>query len=213
MRIVIIGAAGDVGRRIVTEALSRGHTVTGLVRSETQFGRLPETVKPYAADVSNPAETARVIKEQDLVISAVRPPDGHEDVLVSLTRSVLDGAAAAGVRALIVGGASRLKLPDGSGATVLSAPGFLPASTIPIALACQKQYELCLTETRVDWTYLSPAAMLEPGERTGRYRLGADTLVADEHGISRISMEDFAVAVLDEAETPKHTRQPFTVGY
>ena len=98
-------------------------------------------------------------------------------------------------------------------ATVLSAPGFLPSSAIPIALACQKQYELCLAETRVDWTYLSPAAMLEPGERTGRYRLGADTLVADEHGISRISMEDFAVAVLDEAETPKHTRQPFTVGY
>ncbi len=77
----------------------------------------------------------------------------------------------------------------------------------------QAQYELCLGETRAAWTYLSPLGMLEPGERTGRYRLGADTLLVDEGGVSRISMEDLAVAMLDEAEAPKHVRRAFTVGY
>lgn len=213
MHMIIIGAVGDVGRRIVTEALSRGHTVTGVVRSEAQFDRLPDAVTPRAVDVSNPLETARAIQGHDLVISAVRPPDGQEEVLVALTRCVLDGAQAAGVRALIVGGASPLKLPDGQGATVLSAPGFLPDAVVPIARACHAQYELTLAKTRVDWTYLSPAALLEPGERTGRYRLGTDTLVVDDNGLSCISMEDFAVAMLDEAEAAKHIRTPFTVGY
>ena len=96
---------------------------------------------------------------------------------------------------------------------MLSAPDFLPGAVVPIARACQAQYELCLEETRVDWTYLSPAAMLEPGDRTGRYRLGTDTLVVDESGVSRISIEDFAVAMLDEVERPKHIRRAFTVGY
>ena len=111
------------------------------------------------------------------------------------------------------GGAARLLLPDRGGETVLSAPGFLPTSTVAIARACQAQYELCLAEIRAEWTYLSPPAILEPGERTGHYRLGGDTLVVDDDGASRISMEDFAVAILDEAETPKHRREAFTVGY
>lgn len=213
MNIAIIGAAGDVGRRIVNEALSRGHRVSALVRSKAQFDALPTAAARCAIDVSNAALTARAINGHDLVISAVRPPDGHEDLLVSLTLSILQGAADAAIRALIVGGASRLKLPAGNGATVLTAPGFLPPSVIPIAHACQRQYELCVGDTLTDWTYVSPAAMLEPGERTGRYRLGTDTLVVDQSGVSRISMEDFAAALLDEAEVPRHHRQAFTVGY
>ncbi len=92
-------------------------------------------------------------------------------------------------------------------------PPSLPASIVAIARASQAQYELCLGETRAAWTYLSPPGMLEPGERTGRYRLGADTLLVDEGGVSRISMEDLAVAMLDEAEAAKHVRRAFTVGY
>ncbi len=213
MEITVYGAAGNVGRRIASEALARGHHVTGVVRTQAQFGKLPANVNPCATDVFDPQQLARTIQGQNLIISALRPPEGHEDALVALTRSVLDGAAAAGVRVLLVGGAARLLLPQRSGETVLSAPDFLPASVVAIARACQAQYELCLDETRVDWTYLSPAAMLEPGERTGRYRLGTDTLVVDESAVSRISMEDFAVAMLDEAERPKHVRRAFTVGY
>jgi putative NADH-flavin reductase len=213
MNIIVYGAAGNVGRRIATEALARGHKVTGVVKTKAQFGKLPENAISCAADVFDSQQLVRTVEGQDLVISALRPQEGHEEDLIALTRSVLDGAATAGVRVLLVGGAARLRLPGGSGETVLSAPNFLPASTIAIARACQAQYELCLSETRVDWTYLSPAAMLEPGERTGHYRLGSDTLVVDESGMSRISMEDFAVAMLDEAEMPKHVRCAFTVGY
>lgn len=213
MKITVYGAAGDVGRRIANEAAERGHDVTGVVRTEAQFDRLPENVRRCAADVSNPEQLAPTTEGQDLLISALRPPDGHEDELVALTRSVLDGAAAAGVRVLVVGGAARLLLPGQAGETVLSAPGFLPEPVVAIARACQAQYELCLGETRMNWSYLSPPTMLEPGDRTGRYRLGSDTLVVDESGVSRISMEDFAMAMLDEAEVPKHVRRAFTVGY
>lgn len=213
MNITIYGAAGDVGNRITSEAAARGHNVTGVVRTEAQFGRLPDNVRLYAADVFDQQQLAPTMKGQDLVISALRPPEGHEGDLVTLTQSVLDGAAAAGVRVLLVGGAARLLVSESGGETVLSKPDFLPSSVIAIARACQAQYELCLGTTRVNWTYLSPAAMLTPGDRTGRYRLGTDTLVVDESGVSRISMEDFAVAMLDEAEAPKHIRRAFTVGY
>lgn len=213
MEITIYGAAGDVGRRIASEALARGHDVTGVVRTEAQFGGLPDNVRRCAADVSNPEQLALTTEGQDLLISALRPPDGQENELVALTRSVLDGAAAAGARVLLVGGAARLLLPGHGSETVLSAPGFLPEPVVAIARACQAQYELCLDETRMDWTYLSPPAMLEPGDRTGHYRLGTDTLVVDERGVSRISMEDFALALMDEAEVPRHVRRAFTVGY
>lgn len=184
-----------------------------MVRTKAQFSKLPNNVRPCAANVADQKQLLRTAKGQDLVISALRPPDGQEDTLVALTRSVLDGAATAGVRVLLVGGAARLLLPGHHGETVLTAPGFLPASTVAIASACQVQYELCLNETRVNWTYLSPPAMLEPGDRTGQYRLGTNALVVNERGESRISMEDFAVAMLDEAENPKHIRRAFTVGY
>jgi len=213
VNITIYGAAGNVGKRITSEALARGHNVTAVVRTKAQLGKLPDNVHPCATDVSDQQQLALTMKDQDLVISALRPSDGHEDALAALTHSVLDGAAAAGVRVLLVGGAGRLLIPGRDGETVLSAPDFLPASAVAIARACQAQYELCLSETRVDWTYLSPAAMLTPGDRTGRYRLGTHTLVVDESGVSCISMEDFAVAMLDEAEGKKHVRRAFTVGY
>ncbi|MBA3833468.1 MAG: NAD(P)H-binding protein [Chthoniobacterales bacterium] len=213
MNITIFGAAGDVGTRIVDEALARGHEVAGVVRDKVQFDKLSTKVRCVVADASDPEQVRRAAHGQDLIISAVRPPEGEEDAMISLTRALLDGAAVAGVRILLVGGAARLLLPDGGGETVLSAADFLPASIVAIARASQAQYELCLGETRAAWTYLSPPGMLEPGERTGRYRLGADTLLVDEGGVSRISMEDLAVAMLDEAEAPKHVRRAFTVGY
>jgi putative NADH-flavin reductase len=132
-------------------------------------------------------------------------------MLVSLTRSVLDAAARSSLRVLVIGGAASLKMPDQSGDTVLTAPGFLPDAAVPIAKACQAQYELCAVERRVDWSYLCPPAMLTPGVRTGRYRLGSDTLLVDADEKSAISMEDFAVALIDEAEAPRHKKARFTV--
>lgn len=213
MKIIVFGARGDVGSRVVAEALSRGHEVTAVVRNKAQTDQLSRAVTVCVADVGNTGEIARLMTGHDLAISAVRPPDGQEGALVPLTRSVLDAASRARLRVLVVGGAASLKIPGRNGTTVLTAPGFLPEPVLPIARACFAQYELCMAETQADWSYLCPPAMLTPGTRSGRYRLGSDTLVVDAAGNSAISMEDFAVALLDEAEAPKHNRTRFTVAY
>lgn len=211
MKIVVFGAGGEVGSRIVKEALARGHGVTAVVRSEKQVASLPSSVTACVADVSGAVQLAGVIAGHDLAVSAVRPPDGQEGLLATLTRLLLDAAAEAEVRILLVGGAASLMLPNRSGYTVLTAPDFLPEAVLPIARACQAQYELCLAETQADWSYLCPPAMLTPGARTGSYRLGSDVLLCDAEGNAAISTEDFAVALLDEAETPRHVRKRFTV--
>ncbi|GAB4344877.1 MAG: NAD(P)-dependent oxidoreductase [Gammaproteobacteria bacterium] len=213
LRIAVIGAAGNVGRRIVAEAVTRGHRVTAVVRDSVQRARLPASVAFRTGDASRSKDVEQWCRGQDLLISAVRPPPGKEDLLVTMTRSILLGARRAGVRVLLVGGAASLKLPGKGSHTVLTAPGYLPASVVPIARACNAQYEACLADTKTDWTYLSPPSTLEPGVRTGKFRLGTDELLVDDRGDSAISMEDFAVALLDEVENPQHRRTRFTVAY
>lgn len=213
MKIIVFGARGDVGSRVVAEAVARGHEVTAVVRRDGQADGLPPSVTVRVADVADTGAVADAMAGHDLAISALRPPDGQEATLVSLTRAVLDAAATAQVRVLVVGGAASLKLPDDSGHTVLTAPGFLPAAVVPIALACQAQYELLTGEMAADWAYVCPPAMLTPGRRTGQYRVGSDVLLVDGNGDSAISMEDFAVALIDEAGRPRHARARFTVAY
>lgn len=211
MKIVVLGARGDVGSRVVSEAVARGHDVTAIVRNETQAGSIPPTASAQVGDALDTDRLTELMAGYDLAISALRPPDGQEEALIALTRAVLNASAHSGVRVLVVGGAASLKLANRNGTTVLTEPGFLPEAVMPIAQACQKQYELCAAETHAQWSYLCPPAMLMPGERTGRYRLGSDTLLVEANGESRISMEDFAVALIDEAETPQHNMARFTV--
>ena len=211
MRIVIFGARGDVGRRVVAEALSRGHEVTAVVRRADQRDAIPDEVAVRIADVADIEAVADIMAGHDFAVSAVRPPEGQEDKLVPLTRSLLDAAAQAKVPILIVGGAASLTLPGRDGATVLTAPGFLPDSVRPIATASAAQFDLWAAASYADRTYLSPPALLAPGARTGRYRRGRDSLLFDAAGNSQISMEDFAVAVVDEAERPRHRGARFTV--
>lgn len=130
-----------------------------------------------------------------------------------ITRSILDGVAQSKTRALIVGGAATLKLPGKGDTTVLTAPDFLPKDVIDIARACAEQHDLCRANQEANWIYVSPPAMLIPGARTGHYRLGADELLVDSDGVSQISMEDFAVALIDEAEQVNHQRVRFAVAY
>ena len=213
MRIIIFGAAGDVGSRLVTEALSRGHEITAVVRDPAQFNKLPTEVIARSGDAGSVEDVARLTAGQDLAISAIRPPDGREVQLVTLTKAILDGVAQSGIRVLIIGGAASLKMPGQDDKTVLTAPDFLPESVLDIARACFAQHEVCRADTRADWTYISPPAMLTPGMRTGTYRRGSDELLVDEHGVSAISMEDFAIALLDEAENPQHHQTRFTAAY
>ncbi len=213
MKLVVFGANGDVGSRVVTEAISRGHDVTAAVRNKAGLDKLPKGAKPVVADVADPAALATAMAGQDLAISAVRTPAGREGEIVALTRSILGAASLANLRVIIVGGAARLHLPDGSPHTVLSDPDFLPESIVPIARASMAQWELCLSDASANWTYASPSALLQPGERRGVFRTGTDNLIVDEAGNSQISMEDFAIAIMDEAQSAKFPRAAFTVGY
>lgn len=146
-----------------------------------------------------------------MVISAYGPKKGEEETLVQATRSLINGVKRSGVRRLLaVGGAGGLEVAPG--VKLVETPEF-PDFIKPIALAHQEALEIYLEEEDLNWTNLSPAALIEPGTRTGKYRTGTDQLVTDEQGNSRISAEDYAVAMLDEAENPRFTRKRFTVAY
>ncbi len=213
MKVTVLGATGNAGSRIVAEAQSRGHEVTAVVRNASVTNNLPTDIKTLTGDASNVADISKISAGQDVVISAIRPASGHESDISSTTRSLLDGLAQTSARLLIVGGAATLTVPGSAGKTVLEDSNYLPISARHIGKASAEQFEVCLAETRVDWVYLSPAAEFSPGERTGSYRLGTDELLVDAEGISKISMEDAAVALLDEAEQPRHHQTRFTVAY
>ena len=213
MRITVFGAAGNVGSRVVAEALSRGHEVTAVVRDPARFHELPAAANARAGDAGNIKDVAEVSTGQDVVINATRPASGSESEIVATTKALMDGLARTGVRLLVVGGAASLLVPGTGGTTVIDDPNFLPASARDVAKASLDQYEVCRSEARVDWAYLCPPAQLAPGERTGNYRLGTNELLLDAEGNSTISMEDLAIVLLDEAEQPKHHRTRFTAAY
>ncbi|MGW2250840.1 NAD(P)-dependent oxidoreductase [Kitasatospora sp. NPDC001660] len=212
MRITVFGSTGNVGGRVVAEALARGHEVTAVVRDPGKPHGLPAAAVTAVGDARNAEDVARLAAGQDLVITATRPAPGSEGELAVATQGLLAGLAGTAVRLLAVGGAGSLTVPGTDGTILVDTPDF-PAAIRPIALACNEQLDLYRADDQVDWTYLSPAALLEPGTRTGRFRLGRDELLVDADGNSAISMEDLAVALLDEAETPTHRRTRFTAAY
>ncbi|MEJ8569232.1 NAD(P)-dependent oxidoreductase [Elongatibacter sediminis] len=217
MNITVFGARGSVGSRITHEAVARGHSVTAATRQPPIPGRESLTnaagrLQYRAADATCPEDVMQVIAGQDAIIAATRPLSGHEPELIASTRTLLDAAAATGTRLLISGGAATLKVPD-SGIPVLEDTRYLPPAARPIAMACAEQLALCQLNPASDWTYFSPAASLFSGERTGRFRLGTDDLIVDEQGASRLSLEDLAVAVLDEVEQIRFRRSRFTAAY
>ncbi|MFG2496631.1 NAD(P)-dependent oxidoreductase [Streptomyces sp. NPDC048441] len=216
MRITVFGAAGNVGSRVVAEALTRGHDVTAVVRDPARFGELHPGATHRTGDAGVPEHVAELSDGQDLVVNATRPAPGREAEHAAINRALLAGLARAGgdVRLIIVGGAGSLTVPGSDGVLAIDDPAFVPTAWRHIAQASNDQFNAVrLAGTEVDWAYLSPSALLEPGVRTGAYRLGTDELIVDAEGNSAISMEDLAVALLDEAERPKHHRTRFTAGY
>lgn len=203
MHIAIIGASGNIGRNITAEALSRGHQVSGLVRN---IDKLPahDALTPVKADVADGAALASLLRGHDAVVSSVHFSAFDADTLLAAIK-------ASGVkRYLAVGGAGSLLLPDG--ARVVDSADF-PEAWKPEALGGAAYLDKLRGEKDLDWSFLSPSAMIAAGTRTGTFRLGADHLLVDAAGKSHISEEDYAVAVLDELEKPQHIRARFTVGY
>lgn len=202
-----------IGSRILKELVSRGHRVLAVVRNPLRVTAAPG-VRAVRGDIRDPNEVAKYLEGADAVVSAYSPGQGNEDRLLDATKALLEGARRAAVaRVLIVGGAASLFVAPGK--TLLES-GHLPSEWVAIATAHSKLLQM-LRESGVaadlDWTYFSPAGFIQPGDRTGKFRLGRDALVVDAQGQSRISAEDYAVAMVDELEDPKYIRQRFTIGY
>jgi putative NADH-flavin reductase len=203
MKIAIIGATGNVGSRILAEAVRRGHAVTAIARDPSRFQGQAH-VTPVPVDVTNHDALTRSLRGHDAIVVALRF-DGTD--AKALFQAVRDSAVK---RFLVVGGAGSLEVAPGK--VLVEQPGF-PPEYKPEASAGKRFLDALRQQEDLEWTFLSPSALFIAGERTGNFRLGKDTLLHDGDGKSWISYEDFAIAMLDEIEQPVHVRQRFTIGY
>ena len=203
MKVALIGATGNIGSKVLAELLRRGHTVTGIARHPENLSP-QENLTPQKGDVNDIDGLQRLIAGHDVAISSVHFVDTNAVRLLATVK------VARVPRLLVVGGAGSLEVKPG--VQLVDTPDF-PDAYMEEALAGREFLNVLRAEQELDWSFLSPAAMFVPGERTGTFRLGTDQLLVDEAGKSGISPEDFAVALVDELETPRHSRQRFTIGY
>jgi len=213
MKVVILGATGFVGIAILNEALDRGHTVLAIARNPEKLHPrdhlITKTVDVYHSDT-----LATLVQGYDAVISAFNPgwadPNIYDNQLRGTT-SIISALKKAHIkRVLWVGGAGGLEVKQG--VRVVDAPEFPPQYKAG-ALATLNALEQLQDEPELEWSFLAPSAELKPGKRTGEFRLGKGKLLVDENGHSSISVEDYAVAMINELENPAHVRERFTVGY
>jgi putative NADH-flavin reductase len=211
LTIVVFGGTGNIGQRIVAEALARGATVTVVVRDTAATTLAPDPrLTVVKGDVLDAGADARLIKGATAVVCAVsfrKPPDpsAYRKAAIALVTAL---HAAGAPHLIFVGGAGSLEVKPG----VLLVDG-MPAAYRGEVLGQKDALDYLRTVNDAPWTYFSPAGSITAGTRTGRFRLGGEQLVVDAAGQSRISMEDYAVAVLDEIQKPAHLRQRFTIGY
>ena len=209
MNVVLFGATGKSGSRILRELSERGHEVTAVARDISKLNG--EAAKVAQDDLENVQRTAEIIRGADAVISAYAPPADDTDALIGVTERQLRALRLAGVkRLLVVGGAGGLEVAPG---VSLIDSGHLPEAWLPIATSHVKALGVLQQSEDIDWTYVAPAAYFEPGTRTGQFRAGSNELISSATGESRISMEDYAIAMVDELESGAHPRQRISVGY
>ena len=211
-KIAIIGASGYVGTALLNEAVKRGHQVSALVRHPEKIAA-NANVTAVKADVLDTDGLAALLKGHDLVISAYNPGWQEADIRnihIKGSKSITEAVKKAGIKRLIaVGGAGSLEI---NGAQLVDSPEF-PAEYKEGALGARQALNDLKAETTLDWTFVSPAILLVPGEATGTFRLGTDSPVFDDKGESKITVGDLAVAILDEAKQGKYIRQRFTAAY
>ena len=201
MKIALIGATGNVGRRIAAEALQRGHEVVAIARD---VSKVPAQagLTPVQADLADKQAIARAVEGADAVVLSVK----FQGLDFEGALDALRGAR----RLLVVGGAASLHVAPGLQLIDTEGfPDFIKVEAEPGRQALNRLRK----EEALDWTFLSPSVFFGPGARTGKFRLGKEDLLSDADSKSHISYEDYAVALLDEIEQPTHSRQRFTVGY
>ncbi|HET9267702.1 MAG TPA: NAD(P)H-binding protein [Vicinamibacterales bacterium] len=208
MKILLVGASGMIGSRVLAEATARGHQVIGAARRPERVAAGPN-VRAIGLDATDSTSLAAQARDADVIVTATSPRGGGDPAQEA--RAVGDSAIAAarqaGRRLFVVGGAGSLNLPDGRPLAET-----LPDAYRPEALAMRGVLD-SLKASDIDWTFFSPAAMISPGSKTGTYRLGTTTLLANEAGESRISAEDYADALVNELEQPAHRRSQMTIAY
>ncbi|MEH6419501.1 NAD(P)-dependent oxidoreductase [Pseudomonas sp. CGJS7] len=216
MNIVLIGATGYVGRAVLEEALDRGHRVTAIARNPDALpAHAGLTVQAAALDGRDPGQIADLVRGHEAVIASFnaggwKNPNLQAETVAGYAQIVAGMKQADAPRLLVVGGAGSLEVAPGQ--QLLDQPGF-PDEYRGAAEAMRTVLRGLREERELDWSFLSPAAHLVPGERTGRFRIGGEQLLVDDNGDSRISVQDYAVALIDELEQPAHSRARFTVAY
>ena len=217
MKIALIGATGRIGSRILKEAAARGHQVTAIARRAASLGS-HSGVTPTTADIFDTPTLTALLSGHDAVLVSYSPGYEHSfdaDILDQFRRAgkaIIAAIKASGVkRVQWVGGASSLKLPNGE--VLLDSDQWPPQFNKEAVKGVTEYRYMLKAEPDLDWAMLSPSIFIEPGERTGKFRLGKDSLLFDASGRSHISMEDYAVAMIDELEHPQHHCERFTVGY
>jgi putative NADH-flavin reductase len=212
MKIAIFGATGNIGSRVITEALNREHDVTAIVRHPENYTLERPHLRVAKGNIFDSQDVEAAVFDHDAVVSAYNFTKGSTpSTFVEVAVPLINGLKQAGVKRLIVvGGAGSLEIAPGL--QLVDSPGF-PEAFKAAALAHREALKAYQKERELEWTYISPSAYIEPGERTGNFRTGKDQLLVDEHGRSHISMEDFAVAIVDEIMNPQHIRERFTAGY
>lgn len=215
MNIVLIGATGYVGRAVLEEALNRGHRVTAVARNVDALPGHAGLTAKAASIGGDPVALAGLLRGHEAVIASFnaggwKNPNLRADTVAGYAQIVAAAKQAGVPRLLVVGGAGSLEIAPGQ--QVLDQPGF-PDEYRGGAEAMRDVLNTLRDERELDWSFLSPAAHLVPGERTGRFRLGGDQLLVDGNGDSNISVQDYAVALIDELEQPAHSRRRFTLAY
>ncbi|MGS0528005.1 NAD(P)-dependent oxidoreductase [Zobellia nedashkovskayae] len=210
MKVTIIGAGGNIGQRITKEAASRNHELRLITSKDKSFFGL-DNADLQIADIFDTNTLAEKLKGSDVVISAYAPPHSDTDQIIKATESLVEASKKANVRLIAVGGAGSLKI--GENQVLVDSPDF-PADYKAIAISHQKALEnIYQKESELNWTNVSPSAYIFEGERTNQFRVGGDYLLANEKGESSISMEDFAVGILNEVDDFKYNKKRFTIGY
>ncbi len=213
MKLAIFGATGWIGGIITREALDRGHTVTAIVRDLSRLKLSDDRLMAKTGDVTDALSVAAAVAGHEAVGASIggRRDAAHE-IVPKAARAVLSGLSQSGVKRLVwVGGAGSLEVTPG--VALIDTPEF-PPDYLPEATPMVEALRIFRASAEaVDWTFISPAVIIAPGTRTGRYRVGGDRLLSDEKGESRISVEDFAVAFVDELEGSSHLRQRIGVAY
>jgi uncharacterized protein len=213
-KISVFGGTGYAGAHIVREAAGRGHTVTSISRNAPD--EQVDGVEYVAGSILDPAVRTQALAGADVVVVSIPPRGEMADQLQPTVAALAEEAARAGSRLGIVGGAGSLLVAEG-GPRLVDTPEFPEAFKGEVLLLAGVLYQLRESAPEeLDWFFLSPAGSFgsyNPGEATGRYRVGDEVLLTDENGVSAISGADYALALVDEIETPAHHRTRFTVAY